>query len=107
MIDEANKCKTCQGKKVVKEKKILDVAIDKGAPNNYHFNYHGEADEYPGMEAGDVVIVVQEQPHKKFKRKGADLLFEQKITLCEALTGVDFVFTHLDGKKIRVKSTPG
>lgn len=107
VIDEANKCKTCQGKKVVKEKKILDVTIDKGAPNNCNFSYHGEADEYPGMEAGDVVIVVQEQPHKKFKRKGADLLFEHKISLCEALTGVDFCFTHLDGKKIRVQSTPG
>ena len=59
------------------------------------------------MEAGDVVIVVQEQPHKKFKRKGADLLFEHKITLLEALTGVDFVFTHLDGTKIRIKNEPG
>ena len=35
------------------------------------------------------------------------MLFEHKITLVEALTGVDFVFTHLDGKKIRIKNTPG
>ena len=107
VIDEANKCKTCNGKKVIKEKKIIDAEIDKGAPNNAQFTFHGEADEYPGMEPGDVVIVVQEQPHKKFKRKGADLLFEHKITLLEALTGVDFVFTHLDGKKIRIKNNPG
>ena len=107
IIDEANKCKTCNGKKVVKEKKIIDVNIDKGAPNNAQFTYHGEADEFPGTEPGDVIIVVQEQPHKKFKRKGADLLFEQKITLLEALTGVDFVLTHLDGKKIRIKNEPG
>ena len=60
VIDEKNKCKTCNGKKVVKEKKILDVNIDKGAPNNSQFTLHGEADEFPGQEAGDVVIVVQE-----------------------------------------------
>lgn len=107
VIDEANKCKTCNGKKVVKEKKILDATIDKGSPNNAQYTFHGEADEYPGTEPGDVVIVVQEQPHKKFKRKGADLLYEHKITLVEALTGVDFVFTHLDGTKIRIKNTPG
>jgi DnaJ family protein A protein 2 len=59
------------------------------------------------MEAGDVVIQVQEQPHKTFKRKGADLLFEKEITLLQALTGVDFVLTHLDGRKIRVKNEPG
>lgn len=32
---------------------------------------------------------------------------EKEITLLEALTGVDFVFNHLDGKKIRVKNEPG
>lgn len=102
VIDEANKCKTCNGKKVVKEKKIIEVAIDKGTPNNYQYKFNGEADEYPGMEAGDVIISCQEQPHKHFKRKGADLLIERTITLAEALTGVDFKLTHLDGTKVRV-----
>jgi DnaJ homolog subfamily A member 2 len=54
-----------------------------------------------------VIIVAQEQPHKKFKRKGADLLMEKQITLHEALTGVDFVVTHLDGVKIRIRNEPG
>ena len=107
VIDDANKCKTCKGKKVVKEKKVLEAMIDKGSPNNCQYTFHGEADEYPGQEPGDVVIVVQEQPHKKFKRKGADLLFEHKITLVEALTGVDFMLTHLDGTKIRIRNEPG
>lgn len=48
VIDEANKCKHCNGKKVLKEKKIIDATIDKGSPNNAQFTFHGEADEYPG-----------------------------------------------------------
>jgi len=32
---------------------------------------------------------------------------EREITLVEALTGVDFTITHLDGEKIRVRNTPG
>jgi DnaJ family protein A protein 2 len=32
---------------------------------------------------------------------------EKEITLVEALTGVEFVINHLDGRKIRVKNTPG
>jgi len=59
------------------------------------------------MEPGDVVIIVKEQPHKTFKRKGADLLIEKEITLLEALTGVDFMMTHLDGTKLRIKNKPG
>ena len=42
-----------------------------------------------------------------FKRKGADLLMEKEISLLEALTGIDFVLTHLDGRKLRIKNRPG
>ncbi len=34
-------------------------------------------------------------------------MIEQEISLLEALTGVDFVVTHLDGSKIRIKNNPG
>ena len=60
MIDQKNKCKTCDGIKVVKEIKIIDVEIDKGAPNKQTYVFHGEADEYPGVEPGDVLVIVQE-----------------------------------------------
>jgi len=48
-----------------------------------------------------------EQPHKRFKRKGADLLFEKTITLIDALTGVDFCINQLDGTQLRIKNKPG
>ena len=50
---------------------------------------------------------MKESPHNKFKRRGADLFIEHKITLVEALTGLNFIFTHLDGTKIRIKNEPG
>ena len=106
-INEKDKCKTCDGKKISKEKKILEVQIDKGAPNGEKYIFHGEADEFPGIEPGDVVIQVHEEKHDLFKRRGADLLIEKDITLLEALTGVDFVITTLDGKKLRIKNQPG
>jgi len=56
MINEKDKCKTCNGQKVCKEKKVLEVEIDKGAPNGEKYIFHGEADEYPGIEPGDVII---------------------------------------------------
>jgi len=34
-------------------------------------------------------------------------LIEKDITLIDALTGVDFTLTHLDGTQIRVKNNPG
>jgi DnaJ family protein A protein 2 len=105
-------CDECGGQGVKagnmkKDTKIIEVQIDKGSPHGEKYVFHGEGDEFPGAETGDVVVVVDLQEHKMFKRKGADLLFEKKITLAEALCGVDFTFTHLDGKKIRVKTEAG
>lgn len=105
-------CEECQGQGVLacnmkKDTKVLEVSIEKGAPHGEKYVYHGEGDEFPGAETGDVIVLVDLQEHKTFKRKGADLLYERKITLAEALCGVDFTFTHLDGRKIRVKSAEG
>ena len=105
-------CDDCGGRgikagSIKKDTKILEVTIDKGAPAGEKYVFHGEGDEFPGAETGDVIVVVDIQEHKQFKRKGADLLFEKKITLVEALTGVDFNFKHLDGRKIKVKTQKG
>jgi DnaJ-class molecular chaperone len=69
--------------------------------------FHGESDEYPDKEPGDVVIIVNEQPHKVFKRKGADLIMEKEITLLESLTGVKMVVNFLDGSKLAITSPLG
>ena len=106
-IDPAKMCKDCKGKKIKKENKNLNVEVDKGAPNGEKYTKHGEGDEIPEAEAGDVIVILEEKKHKTFTRKGADLFMEKEITLLEALTGLDFVLTHLDGRKIRIKNTPG
>lgn len=42
-----------------------------------------------------------------FKRKGADLFMEKTISLVEALCGFELEITHLDGRKLLVKTAPG
>jgi DnaJ family protein A protein 2 len=53
------------------------------------------------------VLIVQEKPHSLFKRKDDDLIMEKRISLVQALCGVDFLFEHLDGRIVRVQSVPG
>jgi len=107
IISEASKCKKCKGQKVKKDVKVFDISVDKGAPHGEKYVIHGEGDQIPDAESGDVEVTIAIKPHKKFKRKGADLLMQKEITLIQALTGVDFTFEHLDGRKIRVKSDEG
>ncbi|KAG5179412.1 heat shock protein 40 [Tribonema minus] len=106
-INARDKCRECQGKKVVKERKVLEVNITPGMKSGQKLTFHEEADEAPGVLPGNVVFVVQEKPHETFQRKGADLIMEKKLTLSESLCGFDFVVQHMDGRVLRLHSAPG
>jgi DnaJ family protein A protein 2 len=107
VMKEEDKCKTCKGKKTYKDRKILEVAIEKGMSNGQKIRFSGEADEIPGTVPGDVIIVVQEKEHDSFKRKGADLVVQMDVQLSEALCGFVRTITHLDNRVLKIESQPG
>lgn len=106
VIKDKDKCPECKGEKVKRTSKVLEVHIDKGAPDGKRYTFAGESDEMPGVEAGDVIVEILVQKHKKFIRKGADLVYTADISLLEALTGFEILIEHLDGRKIIVKNRP-
>lgn len=61
----------------------------------------------PDTVTGDIVFVLQQKEHPKFKRKSDDLFFEHTLSLTEALCGFHFILTHLDGRQLLIKSQPG
>ncbi len=112
MINERDRCKSCKGKKVQNETKILEVHVDKGMKDGQKILFRGEGDQQvlfiilmsivasshfsllfyqPGVEAGDVVIILQLKPHDIFKRQGDDLYMSKTISLTEALCGFCYV----------------
>lgn len=61
----------------------------------------------PDTVTGDIVFVLQQKEHPKFKRKGEDLFVEHSLSLTEALCGFQFILSHLDGRQLLIKSEPG
>ena len=135
-INDKDRCPQCKGEKVVPEKKVLEVVVEKGMQNGQKITFPGEADEavcletlfacvfemllyhlsvidilfvclQPDTVTGDIVFVLQQKEHPKFKRKGEDLFYEHTLNLTEALCGFRFVLTHLDGRQLLIKSNPG
>lgn len=106
-INDKDRCPQCKGEKVVQEKKVLEVIVEKGMQNGQKITFPGEADEAPDTVSGDIVFVLQQKEHPKFKRKGDDLFVEHTLSLTEALCGFQFILTHLDGRQLLIKSNPG
>jgi DnaJ-class molecular chaperone len=57
-IAEKDKCTKCKGKKVVPEPKTLEVRIEKGMPPGQKVRFSGDANEMPGYETGDIIVVL-------------------------------------------------
>ncbi|KAJ3788538.1 hypothetical protein GGU10DRAFT_393237 [Lentinula aff. detonsa] len=106
-IAAKDRCTGCKGKKVLPEKKFIEVHIDKGMKGGQTIQFRGESDQSPGAETGDVVIVVEEKPHDRFKRQENNLLIDVEIDLLKALAGGEFTIKHLDDRALLVKIEPG
>ncbi|KAF9578035.1 hypothetical protein BGW38_006395 [Lunasporangiospora selenospora] len=105
---EKDRCKKCKGAKVVNEKKVMEIFIEKGMRNGEKIPMKGEADQQPGIEPGDVVLVLQQKPHALLERRGVDLSCKITIPLIEALCGFSkILLTHLDGRGIHVEMPAG
>ena len=104
---EKDKCKTCVGKKTVREQKILEVHVDKGMEDGQKITFSGEADEEPGIKPGDVVIILDEKDHPVFKRRKSDLHINVDINLVEAVCGFEKYIETLDKRWLKMTSPPG
>ena len=107
IINAKDRCSNCKGKKVVPDKKVLEVHIDKGMKGGQTIDFRGESDQSPVAEPGDVVIVIEEKPHERFRRQTNDLITDIEIDLLTALAGGQFAIRHLDDRALIVKIEPG
>lgn len=109
-IDPKERCKGCEGKKFVREKKILEVHIDKGMEEGQKITFSGEGDMDYGIDTpGDIIVVLDEQEHPVFKRAraGGDLLVTLEISLTEALCGMRRGIHTLDDRVLIISTFPG
>lgn len=44
-MKDADRCKTCDGKKIVDNEKKIEVPLEPGVPHEYSYKFTGEADE--------------------------------------------------------------
>uniref|UniRef100_M3YVW1 J domain-containing protein n=1 Tax=Mustela putorius furo TaxID=9669 RepID=M3YVW1_MUSPF len=100
-ISPKDRCKTAV------EKKILEVHIDKSMKDEQEIKFHGEGDQEPGLEPGDIIIILGQKDHTVFTQQGKDFFMCADIQLVEALCGFQRLITALDNGTIIITSHTG
>ncbi|CAK7210537.1 Type I HSP40 co-chaperone [Sporothrix bragantina] len=107
IIKDKDRCKNCNGKKTVVDRKVLHVHVDRGVKSGTRVDFRGEGDQAPGIQAGDVVFEIEQKPHPRFTRRDDDLLYNCEIDLVTALAGGTIYIEHLDERWLSLDILPG
>ena len=103
----SNPCRSCRGEGLVRRKETVRVTIPAGVENGMQIPFHGEGHSAPrGGINGDLLVVVEEQPHKFLKREGVNLFYTKVIPVTDAILGCTITIPGLDGE-ITQKLEPG
>jgi molecular chaperone DnaJ len=99
----SQRCGTCQGSGEVRIEKRLNVTIPAGTEDGTLIRLKGQGPK----GKGDVVVQVQIEPDRFFRREGLDVICVVPINLAQAMLGSRIKVKTLDGKRVVLKVPPG
>jgi len=120
-MQTASTCSTCRGAGQILDKKptgadangmihqedTVKVSIPAGVTDGVQLKVGGKGNAAPGNGIdGDLLVVIQELPHKNLKREGVNLHYDFYISLSDAILGTTKEIDTLSGI-VRIKIEQG
>src|SRR5436853_1401966 len=96
-------CPTCHGSGEVRVEKRLAITIPAGTEDGTRLRLKGQG----AKGRGDVVVAIQVEPDRFFRRDGLDVIGVVPVNLAQALLGSKIKVRTLDGKRVVLKVPPG
>ena len=84
------------------KEEVLSIEVKPGWKAGTKVRFEGKGDERPGSRPGDIVFVIDEKPHERFKREGNNLVYTAKVGLADALCGPTVQVETLDKRQLTV-----
>ncbi len=101
------RCQTCDGEGRLQGETTIKVNVPAGVSEGNYIPLHGQGNAgQRGGAAGDLIVIIEEEPHQIFTRNGNDILLDLIISYPEAVLGTDLEIPTLLGKA-RLKVEPG
>lgn len=87
-----------------KEEKVLNITVKPGWKAGTKITFQKEGDVLPGKIPADIVFIIRDKPHDKFKREGSDIRYTAKVTLKQALCGITVRVPTLAGAELTLNT---
>ncbi|MEN3039594.1 MAG: DnaJ C-terminal domain-containing protein, partial [Candidatus Kryptonium sp.] len=100
-------CNVCGGEGRVYGESVIDVDIPAGVREKNYLTLRGYGDAgIRGGTPGDLIVIIEEEPHPLFTRKGNDVYYTLLISFPEAVLGTEVDIPYINGS-LKVKIEPG
>ena len=96
-----NKCRKCNGKKFNKQEQSLFLVLKNTFKSGDKIRLEGYGHHYK-EGISNLMIELNQIPHKFFKRQEEHLIINQKIMLYQSLTGFHMTITHMDNRELYI-----
>ncbi len=94
----SNPCSRCKGTGLERKRETVQVRIPAGVEDGMQITARGEGHAAArGGVNGDLLLIIEEQPHPQLKRQGSDLFYTRVISVTEAILGTEIQIPTLDG----------
>jgi molecular chaperone DnaJ len=97
-------CSKCKGTGKQKGKHHFSFEIPPGIESG-EYRIKGEGESMSNGISGDLIVRIKVKPHDKFKRDGADIFYDENISITDAILGKKLTVPTLEGtEKIEVEA---
>jgi molecular chaperone DnaJ len=104
----SERCPKCNGAGEVRTRKKVAISVPPGSDTGTKIRLKGQGGRgSAGAPAGDLIITLQVQPDRFYKREGLDLIASIPINIAQATLGSKISVTTLDKKRVAIKIPPG
>jgi molecular chaperone DnaJ len=101
------KCPKCYGEGIVQAEEVIPLSIPAGLAAGMQLSVTGKGNAAPrGGINGDLIVVIDEEPHDELIREGNDLIYNLFISIPDAILGANVEVPTIEGK-VRIKIDPG
>ena len=101
------KCTACYGEGIIQDEELITVNIPAGVAEGMQLTISGRGNAARrGGINGDLIVVIEEEPHSDLLRDGNDLIYPLFVSISDATIGTTVEIPTIDGR-VKIKVEPG